>query len=64
VSGIGGNIRTYMTEFKLFLGRGRNRIDLGNVEAKVIEGGDATAPVLFGRKPIFDRFKVVFEEYI
>ena len=65
--GVGGMVSSYTTRFNLILGRGRE-VDLGPVEAQVLHDdlnlpGGREPPILFGRKPLFDLYQIIFEQY-
>lgn len=61
-SGMGGNYFTYETKVGLKIGRGIKAIDIGYVKAFYPEE-DKNVPFLIGRHPVFENFKIIFEEY-
>jgi len=52
----------YSTKVGLILGRGGNEVDFGYVDA-VYPEKEMDVPILIGRKPVFEEFKIIFEEY-
>lgn len=61
-SGMGGDYINYETKVGLKIGRGVKAIDIGYVKAFYPEE-DKNVPILIGRHPVFEKFKIIFEEY-
>lgn len=61
-SGMGGEYNTFETEVGLKIGRGIKTIDIGYVRAFYPET-DTNVPIIIGRHPVFENFKIIFEEY-
>jgi hypothetical protein len=60
--GMGGKYNCFETEVGLILGRGGRTVDFGVVEA-VFPEQDLNVPLLIGRKPVFEEFQIIFEEF-
>jgi hypothetical protein len=59
--GIGGISKARPTRIRLFIGRGGREDDLGEVDAMALID-DVDVPILFGRKPLFESYEVIFNE--
>jgi hypothetical protein len=60
--GMGGRYMCYETKVGLIIGRGGREVDFGIVTA-IFPENDLDVPFLIGRKPIFEEYQVIFEEY-
>jgi hypothetical protein len=61
--GVGGTYSQYHTKVRLIVGGGTVAFDLGEVDACVPSQEQQDLPILIGRKPVFERFQITFEEY-
>ena len=62
----GGNINVRTSNLNLILVRGKNRIDLGIIPVSVgmgIKGKESSMDIVIGRNPVFDKLKIIFEQY-
>ena len=60
-SGIGGRTDRYETEVGLKIGRAGKISELGILPASYTDNDDI--PILIGREPIFNEYKIIFEQY-
>ncbi len=60
--GMGGKYWSYETEIGFIIGRGGREVDFGIVKA-VYPEQELNVPILIGRKPVFDEYQVIFEDY-
>ena len=60
--GMGGKYVAYNTKVGLILGRGGREVDFGYVNV-VFPEKEMDVPILIGRIPVFEEFKIIFEEY-
>lgn len=60
--GMGGKYNCYETEVGLIIGRGGKEVDFGIVKALFPEN-DLDVPFLIGRKPVFEEYQVIFEDF-
>ena len=61
-SSMGGKYITYETQVGLIIGRGGREVDLGYVTA-IFPELELDVPLLIGRKPVFEKYQVIFEEF-
>jgi hypothetical protein len=60
--GVGGPAKSCLSKVGLIIGRGGREYDFGEVEVVVAEENQ-DVPVLIGRRPVFEEYQIVFEEY-
>ena len=61
-SGMGGKYTTYETSVGLIIGRGGREVDFGYVTA-MFPKLELDVPILIGRKPVFEEYQIIFEEF-
>lgn len=61
-TGMGGTYNSYETKVGLILDRGGRDVDFGYISV-IYPEQDKDVPILIGRKPVFEEFQVIFEEF-
>jgi len=61
-SGMGGKYMSFEAEVGLIIGRGGREADLGFTQA-IFPENELDVPILIGRKPVFEEYQVIFEDY-